>query len=435
MLRRPDFRRLYGTRLTSQFADGVFQASLAGVVLFSPESAGDPAEIAGAFAVLLLPYSLIGPFAGVLLDRWRRQRVLLVAERAALPAGRRRRDRDRDAGSRASPFYATALLVISVNRFFLAALSAALPHVVEPDAAGHRRTRCRTTSGAGRDRGSAAGSRCCCGRSSAPATRGVRADRRWASVLGYGSSALLAAAGFGPDHARPGRRAALAPGDPASTSPAGWSPGPRHVAERRAGRRGAGGDRRAPVLLRHLDHLDPAALPQLLHRRRRLPGRARRARRRSSPPARPARCSPRPITPAAIRRIGKHAWVTVLLRAGRGDRDRCSACRTDAGRSCSPRFCSGSSPRARRSASTRLVQEQVDGRLPRPGVLLLRHAVQRHVRRAAAVVAALLLPDDGHVADDVIVVIAAGYAAHRARLRPDPAAAAPGRPRPVRRVT
>ncbi|HVC73461.1 MAG TPA: hypothetical protein VNC85_06785, partial [Mycobacteriales bacterium] len=77
MRRRPDFRRLYGTRLTSQCADGVFQASLAGVVLFSPESAGDPAEIASAFAVLLLPYSLIGPFAGVLLDRWRRQRVLL----------------------------------------------------------------------------------------------------------------------------------------------------------------------------------------------------------------------------------------------------------------------------------------------------------------------------------------------------------------------
>lgn len=27
------------------------------------------------FAVLLLPYSLIGPFAGVLLDHWRRTRV------------------------------------------------------------------------------------------------------------------------------------------------------------------------------------------------------------------------------------------------------------------------------------------------------------------------------------------------------------------------
>ena len=31
------------------------------------------------------------------------------------------------------PFYATALVVISVNRFFLAALSASLPHVVEPE--------------------------------------------------------------------------------------------------------------------------------------------------------------------------------------------------------------------------------------------------------------------------------------------------------------
>ena len=37
------------------------------------------AKVALAFAILLLPYSLIGPFVGVFLDRWRRRSVLVYA--------------------------------------------------------------------------------------------------------------------------------------------------------------------------------------------------------------------------------------------------------------------------------------------------------------------------------------------------------------------
>jgi MFS family permease len=128
---RPDFRRLYATRLFSQCADGVFQASLAGAVLFNPEQAADPGQVASGFAVLLLPYSLVGPFAGVLLDRWRRQRVIVISNLLrclfvlAVAA-------EIAAGVSGLPFYATALVVISVNRFFLAAQSAAQPHVVTP---------------------------------------------------------------------------------------------------------------------------------------------------------------------------------------------------------------------------------------------------------------------------------------------------------------
>jgi MFS family permease len=131
VLRRPDFRRLYATRLASQAADGVFQASLAGAVLFNPERAASPAQVAAGFAVLLLPYSLVGPFAGVLLDRWRRQRVLVAANLfrclavglvALLIA----------TGVGGATLYVSALVVVSVNRFFLAALSASLPHVVTP---------------------------------------------------------------------------------------------------------------------------------------------------------------------------------------------------------------------------------------------------------------------------------------------------------------
>ena len=127
----PDFRRLLSVRLTGQFADGLFQASLFSAVFFNPERATSAAEAAAAFTTLLLPYSVVGPFAGVFLDRWRRQRVLLVGNLAravcivvfaALLAV---------LGPTSPPVVALALVVVSANRFILAGLSAALPHVVD----------------------------------------------------------------------------------------------------------------------------------------------------------------------------------------------------------------------------------------------------------------------------------------------------------------
>ena len=70
---------LLATRLLGQGSDGLLQASLGSFVLFSPERQATAARVAATFAVLLIPYSLIGPFAGVFLDRWSRVRVLVVA--------------------------------------------------------------------------------------------------------------------------------------------------------------------------------------------------------------------------------------------------------------------------------------------------------------------------------------------------------------------
>ena len=65
--------------MLSSFGDGAAQGALAVLVLFSPERQTQPAGIAAGFALLLLPYSVIGPFAGALLDRWSRRRVIMSA--------------------------------------------------------------------------------------------------------------------------------------------------------------------------------------------------------------------------------------------------------------------------------------------------------------------------------------------------------------------
>ena len=132
LLRGRDFRRLFATRLISQTGDGVFTAGLGSYVFFNSTSFPNPASAAAAFAVLYLPYSLIGPFAGVFIDRWSRRQILVwsallrtlfVAATAMLVAS----------GNLGVPLYAGVLLVLGVNRFFLSSLSAALPHVVPED--------------------------------------------------------------------------------------------------------------------------------------------------------------------------------------------------------------------------------------------------------------------------------------------------------------
>jgi len=125
----PEFWRLLELRAVSQFGDGLFQAGLAGALLFNPDRAADPWAVAGAFAVLFLPYSLLGPFAGALLDRWDRRlvlvganlgRLVLVVGVAVLLA----------TGASDLAVLCSALIVNGFTRFVASGLSAALPHVV-----------------------------------------------------------------------------------------------------------------------------------------------------------------------------------------------------------------------------------------------------------------------------------------------------------------
>ena len=125
----PGALRLTLVRFAGQFGDGMFQAALSGAILFNPERETDPLAVAAGFAVLLLPYSIIGPYAGALLDRWDRRLVLLVANIVrglliiAVTLGLL-------AGIGASPLLLLALAVVGISRFTAAGVSAALPRVL-----------------------------------------------------------------------------------------------------------------------------------------------------------------------------------------------------------------------------------------------------------------------------------------------------------------
>jgi MFS family permease len=121
--------RLLRIRWTGQLTDGVFQSALASFVLFSPERQADAMSAALAFALVLVPYSIVGPFVGTILDRFSRQRALFFANmvRAITLAiiallifqGR--------TGIELTVF---VLIAFGVNRLILAGLSAGLPLVI-----------------------------------------------------------------------------------------------------------------------------------------------------------------------------------------------------------------------------------------------------------------------------------------------------------------
>jgi len=117
-------------RWLGQFTDGLFQSSLASFVLFSPERQPNAVAAALAFAVVLLPYSLVGPYAGIFLDRFSRQKIVqisnliraldLVLIAIAIKSG-----------LTGVPLTLLVLVAFGINRLILAGLSAGLPLVVK----------------------------------------------------------------------------------------------------------------------------------------------------------------------------------------------------------------------------------------------------------------------------------------------------------------
>ena len=122
--------RLLTVRWSGQLADGLFQSSLASFVLFSPERQPSAISAAVAFTVVLLPYSFIGPYVGIFLDRFSRKKIValsnllraldLVVIALLVKSGH--------TGVELTLF---VLVAFGINRLILSALSAGLPLMVE----------------------------------------------------------------------------------------------------------------------------------------------------------------------------------------------------------------------------------------------------------------------------------------------------------------
>ena len=295
----------------------MFQAALGGAVLFNPERQADPLAVAAGLAVILLPYSVVGPFAvrcwtggtaagscssrtlrGCGADRWWSPRSWFAGRRgpAALPrgAGRRR-------GSAGSCWPGS-------------------------------RSRCRTSSRGGTSWRP----------TSSPRRRGRgRGARRVRPRSGRARSSGRAtrvprSRPPSPPRAAPGRL--LATGLPARClGPDRGRAGPHPRRRRpRAGRRRAGHRpprrsrhpsraRGAPAGVRRVDPAHPDAVPLHVHRHGRA---ARRVGRRGGGRrlAAAGLASPRSLTPWLVHRLGRPRTVRIALLVAAGTQVALAAC-------------------------------------------------------------------------------------------------------------
>ncbi len=122
-------RMLVSGQALGQFGDGMAQVAFAQLVLFDIAHGATPARIAGVLAATLLPFTVVGPLAGVLIDRWNRRHVLVRTSwlRAVLAVG--------GVGAALSrsevAAYVGVLLLLSSSRFILDAKGAVLPRLVD----------------------------------------------------------------------------------------------------------------------------------------------------------------------------------------------------------------------------------------------------------------------------------------------------------------
>lgn len=118
---------LLGSQWIEQAADGLMQAAFANVLILEPD--GAPSRILAVSALTLVPYSIIAPFMGVFVDRWRRRRILVITSlvRALLLAVATLLITTETSDI---ALYGFLLVLLGLGRLFLTTKGAALPVVL-----------------------------------------------------------------------------------------------------------------------------------------------------------------------------------------------------------------------------------------------------------------------------------------------------------------
>jgi hypothetical protein len=135
LFRNRDFGCLMGAQYLAQAGDGLVQVALAASIVFGGqkgfdlEGAKSPDDLLRIALYIFVPYTVVSPFLGVLIDRWDRRRLLMVANalRAAVigiigVAG--------VTGLPDAIVFGAFLLTLSSTRVVLATKSAALPETL-----------------------------------------------------------------------------------------------------------------------------------------------------------------------------------------------------------------------------------------------------------------------------------------------------------------
>ncbi len=128
-----EFRRMVYVRILTQGADALVQVAMASYVLLNPQNQPNAWAIAGVIALLIMPFSLIGPFISPLVDRFQRRQIVIICDvvRLIWCAGLAYLIASGHIDSWWTPvLYMAALIVLSANRLQLAALSAGIAHLV-----------------------------------------------------------------------------------------------------------------------------------------------------------------------------------------------------------------------------------------------------------------------------------------------------------------
>lgn len=127
-----DFGLLMGTQFFAQAGDGIVQAALAKLIVFGGqrgfdlEGARSPDELLRIALYVFVPYTIVSPFLGVVIDRWDRRRLMFIANGfRALVIALIALAGTASVGD--APLFLAFLLTLMSTRIVLATKAAALP--------------------------------------------------------------------------------------------------------------------------------------------------------------------------------------------------------------------------------------------------------------------------------------------------------------------